>query len=180
MIITYDLIDSLRPSFYDLKKRINIGLDYSDTIPNFIREYRQTIKDKGVIQQILCRKEFMTDKELKEYAIWCVREVQNLMSDKRSIIAIDIAEGYLHSKVTQEELFNTFNNAKAAARQANLGTAYRAARCAVLVVECCYDRAYIWGIIDHLTWCAAKISIDGWDAQIDRLLEIFIKKEAKC
>ena len=44
------------------------------------------------------------DKDIRLYAVWCARQVQHLMSDNRSITALDIAEQYANGLVTKEEL----------------------------------------------------------------------------
>lgn len=38
------------------------------------------------------------------FAVWCARQVQNLMADKRSIDAIDVAERHAYGDATDEEL----------------------------------------------------------------------------
>ena len=34
------------------------------------------------------------DREIRLYAVWCARQVQHLMTDKRSLDALDVAERY--------------------------------------------------------------------------------------
>ncbi len=58
-------------------------------------------------------------KEMRLYAVDCARSVQHLLTDKRSIDAIDVAERHAHGQATDAEL----NAARAAA-----GTVARAAR----------------------------------------------------
>lgn len=55
------------------------------------------------------------DKEIRLFAVWCARKVQHLMTDKRSINALDIAEKYAHGTATQDELTVAFAGAKEAA-----------------------------------------------------------------
>ena len=57
-------------------------------------------------------------REMRLYAVECARSVQHLMTDKRSLDAIDVAERFANGKATQQEL----NAARAAAgaAQANL------------------------------------------------------------
>ena len=38
------------------------------------------------------------------YAVWCARQVQHLMTDPRSLAALDIAERHAHGLATDEEL----------------------------------------------------------------------------
>ena len=44
------------------------------------------------------------DKEIRLFAVWCARRVQHLMSDPRSITAIDIAERYAFGQATDDDL----------------------------------------------------------------------------
>ena len=54
------------------------------------------------------------DKELRLYAVWCARQVQHLMTDKRSLAALDVAERYAYGRASDAEL----KAAWAAAREA--------------------------------------------------------------
>jgi len=44
------------------------------------------------------------DREWRLFAVWCARQVQHLMTDKRSIDALDVAERFANGKATQYEL----------------------------------------------------------------------------
>jgi len=44
------------------------------------------------------------DKEKRLYAVWCARQVQHLMTDERSIKALDVAERYANGEASDEEL----------------------------------------------------------------------------
>ena len=44
------------------------------------------------------------DREIRLYAIWCVRQVQHLLKDPRSIVALDVAEKYANGQATKQEL----------------------------------------------------------------------------
>ena len=55
------------------------------------------------------------EKELRLFAVWCARQVQHLMKDKRSLDALDVAERFALGKASVEEL--------RAARGAALGSA---------------------------------------------------------
>ena len=54
------------------------------------------------------------DRQWRLYAVWCARQVQHLMTDQRSIDALNVAERYAHGQATDEEL----TDARAAARAA--------------------------------------------------------------
>jgi hypothetical protein len=44
------------------------------------------------------------DKEARLFAVWCARQVQHLMTDPRSLAALDVAERYANNEATDEEL----------------------------------------------------------------------------
>lgn len=54
------------------------------------------------------------NKEWRLFAVWCARQVQHLMTDARSIAALDVAERFANGEATQAEL----DAARAAARDA--------------------------------------------------------------
>jgi len=67
------------------------------------------------------------DKEIRLYAVWCARQVQNLMTDQRSLSALDIAESFANGKATREELYTARAAAGDAARDAAGDAAWDAA-----------------------------------------------------
>ena len=54
------------------------------------------------------------DKEIRLFAVWCARQVRHLMTDQRSINALDVAEAFANGSATEEQI----NAAEAAARAA--------------------------------------------------------------
>ena len=58
------------------------------------------------------------DREIRLYAVWCAGQVQNLMTDPRSLRALDVAEAHAHGLATNEELDAAWAAAEAAARDA--------------------------------------------------------------
>ena len=44
------------------------------------------------------------DREIRLYAVWCARQVQHLMTDQRSIAALDVAERFANGQATVGEL----------------------------------------------------------------------------
>lgn len=55
------------------------------------------------------------------YAVWCARQVQHLMTDQRSIDALDVAERHARGLATDAELAAAWDAARAAARAAARG-----------------------------------------------------------
>jgi len=73
------------------------------------------------------------DREIRLYAVWCARQVQHLMTDKRSLDAIDVAERFANGLATENELDIAWDAAGAAwdaARAAAWDAARAAARAA--------------------------------------------------
>ena len=105
-----------------------------------------------------CRAEPQHAREWRLYAVWCARQVQHLMTDQRSIAAIDVAERYANGQATDAELRAAWAAARAAARAA----AEDAARAAAL--DAALDAA----------WAAARAAAlaDARDAQTARFLEV--------
>ena len=44
------------------------------------------------------------DKEIRLFAVWCARQVQHLLTDQRSLDALDVAERYANGDATEAEL----------------------------------------------------------------------------
>ena len=93
------------------------------------------------------------DKEIRLFAVWCARQVQHLMTDKRSINALDVAEKFANGDATQEEL--------AAARNAAWNAAWAAAWAATRAAA------------GNAAWNAA------WAAQEKELRRICLKCESE-
>ena len=87
------------------------------------------------------------DREIRLYAVWCARQVQHLLTDQRSLNALDVAERYANGEATDAEL--------AAARDA----AWEAA-------DVADDAA--WGaatLAARVAWDAARVAAwAAWDA----------------
>jgi len=124
--ITYKDIMSFNPC-YDPKELCKIDTKKSLTIPEFITQYRDKVKNKEDIIWVVCRNEYMTDKDLRLFAVWCAREALKLVdADPRSIEACDVAERFANGEATKEELIAA-GDAAGAAGDAAWATA-RAAR----------------------------------------------------
>jgi hypothetical protein len=44
------------------------------------------------------------EREIRLYAVWCARQVQHLMTDPRSIAALDVAERFARGEATKAKL----------------------------------------------------------------------------
>jgi len=67
------------------------------------------------------------DREIRLYAVWCARQVQHLMSDPRSVAALDVAERSANGEATGDELVAAWAAADAAAWDAARDAARNAA-----------------------------------------------------
>ena len=91
-----------------------------------------------------CRVEPQYDREWRLFAVWCARQVQHLMVDKRGLHALDVAERFANGQATVEELHAARSAAWAAAGAWD--AAWDAARSAA------------WAAAGAAAWAAA------WDA----------------
>ena len=64
-----------------------------------------------------CRASPEYDREWRLFAVWCARQVQHLMTDQRSIYALDVAEQFANGRATQAELAAAWAAAWAAERK---------------------------------------------------------------
>ena len=86
------------------------------------------------------------DREIRLYAIWCARQVQHLMTDQRSIDALDVSERFANGQATVGELDAAGDAAWDAAGDAAGAAAWAAA------------------------WAAARDA--AWAAQKAKLIEV--------
>ena len=58
-------------------------------------------------------------REIRLFAVWCARQVQHMMDDRRSVSALDVAERHANGQATDAELAAAWaDDARAAARDA--------------------------------------------------------------
>ena len=136
------------------------------------------------------------DREIRLYAVWCARQVQHLMTDPRSIAALDAAERHANNLATRLDLDAALeaawaaagdaagDAARAAARAAAWAAAWNAARAAAWAAagDAAGDaaRAAAWAAAGAAAGAAARAA--AWaaarDAQEKRLREICAEIEA--
>ena len=83
----------------------------------------------------------LTDAQLRLFAVRCARRVQHLMTDPRSIAALDVAERHAKREATDEELSAAWDAARAAA-DATWDAAWAAWAAAWVAVEAEGDAAW--------------------------------------
>ena len=91
--------------------------------------YAEILRINGLDDALwCCRVEPQYAKHWRLYAVWCARQVQHLMTDERSISALDVAERYAHGQATDDELDAAWDAARGAAWAAAKDAAWAAAR----------------------------------------------------
>ena len=118
--------------------------------------------------------------EMRMYAVWCARQVQHLITDRRSLAALDVAERYAHGQATDAELAAAW----AAAGDAASAAAYAAGAAAgdaawdaawasagAAAGDAAWDAA--WASAGATAWGAASAAarLAAWDAARDAARE---------
>jgi len=83
---------------------------------------------------VVCRTDLLSDKLMRFFAASCARKVQHLMTDKRSLDALDVAEAFARGLATREQLFVAKEGAHVAA--------YAASDAANAARDACYSAHY--------------------------------------
>jgi hypothetical protein len=109
------------------------------------------------------------DKEIRLYAVWCARQVQHLMKDKRSIAALDVAERFANGLATYEEL-QAAGDATSDAARAAWFAACDAARAVAWAAAMAAARVDAWDDASDAAWAAAMAA--AMAAQKNKLIEI--------
>ena len=100
---------------------------------------------------LCCQAEPQYAREWRLFAVWCARRVQHLMSDRRSIDALDVAERYATGQATDAELETAW--AAAGGAWAAAGDAGDAAR------DAAWDAAWA------AAWDAGEAWVAAWAAE---------------
>lgn len=127
-----------------------------------------TILDSNGLEDALwcCQCEPQYDKDWRLYAVWCARQVQHLMTDQRSINALDVAERYARGHATDEEL--------AAERAAAWAAAWVAASAAARAAAQAAAWATTEAAAEAAAWAAAEAEA-AEDAKREGQIEQFRK-----
>ncbi len=93
------------------------------------------------------------DSEARLFAVWCVRQIQYLLTDARSLTALDVAERFAYGLATREELqaaenaaYSAANAAVGAAANAANAAAYAAYAAANAAVDAAVDAVHVAAI----------------------------------
>jgi hypothetical protein len=130
--------------------------------------YSEIVKSNGVVDALwCCRAAPEHSKEWRLFAVWCARQVQHLMTDKRSINALDISEKYANGNATDKEL-NAAMDAAMDALDAFSKDAWPAARAAAISAA----RDPSWAVLWAALWAALWDSRAAKAAQEKEFLRI--------
>jgi hypothetical protein len=74
-------------------------------IKEWVQKYRNVVPAKDILW-LLLRKEFISEKYLRLFAVWCAREALKFVEnpDERSVEACNVAERYANGEATKDEL----------------------------------------------------------------------------
>lgn len=130
-VLTIKDLRDLEPC-YDPSKYLSE--DWSGTIVDFLKIDEIPFEDR--LWAVL-RSDFVSDKLMRLFAVFCARQVQHLIKDRRSLAAIYVAESFANGNSNIKELNNARVEAHAAARYVPNRDAYVAAWAAT-----CTDARY--------------------------------------
>jgi hypothetical protein len=141
----------------EIIRKFNIDYDLSEvikdeneelTIRDWVQKYRDVVPIKDILR-LLLREEFLSEKNLILFAVWCAREALKLIEnpDERIVEACNVTEKFANGEATQEELFAT----RAAANDA-IDDAYYAADVAI---DDKADIAYAAAFAYSAAYCAS-------------------------
>lgn len=142
-----------------------------------MREAWQKLRPDWLVW-VATRRGVLTDRELRLWAVWSARQVQHLMDDARSIVALDVAERHANGDATDDELDAAWDAAESAALDAARGVAL-GAKCAALAAAWAAERAAAsaawdaaWDAVESAAWAAERDAESAaWAAQARYLRE---------
>lgn len=108
------------------------------------------------------------EREIRLYAIWCARQVEHLMTDPRSVAALDVAEKYANGQATEHELAVAWS----AARDAVRPTVRSAAEDAAWAATRCAAVGEVRNAVEDVAWSAARAAAEAAaEAAVDGMSE---------
>ncbi len=124
-----------------------------------------------------CCAEPQYSKEWRLYAVWCARRVQHLMTDARSVAALNVAERYAYGQATDDELGAARVAARVAARDAAWDVARVAARVAASAAawDAAWDAAEVAARAAAIAAARAAAWDAAWDAARDEHAAEFLR-----
>lgn len=140
------LVCALAGKAFDAERETYIRYAHKDPVSlEYIAE------SNGVEDAIWCLSAIDgVERDARLFAVWCARQVQHLMTDERSLRALDIAERFANGNATEEERAAAWAAARDAAGAAAGAAAWAAARAAA--------RDAAWAAAGDAAWDAAGAS----------------------
>ena len=176
-LITLELIRSWKPC-YDPSR--HLSEDWKGTAVDLLKIDSIPFNDR---LWVVCREELVSEKTIRLFAVWCARQVQHLMTDQRSIDALEVAERYAHGNASREELVAAraaaCDAARDAARDTACDAAWDTARAAARAAACDAARDTARAAACDAAWAAARAAARdaAWDAARDAAWAEAISKQ---
>jgi hypothetical protein len=137
----------------------HLGKTYADDEPV---PFSVIVESNGIDDALWCCRSVAYDRVWRLYAVWRARQVQHLMTDARSIKALDVAQDFASGMATRDELERALAAALDAARAAALDAARAAAWDAA--------RAAAWDAAGAAAWAARAAARDAQRAMFLRVV----------
>jgi len=148
----------------------HLGKTAADDAP---LSFETILESNGIDDALWClRAEPQHAKEYRLFAVWCARQVQHLMTDPRSLAALDVAERHANGGATDAELGAAWDAAWHAAGAA--WAAWHAARAAAWAAASDAARAAAWAAALDAALDAARDAklVAAWAARRARFLKM--------
>jgi hypothetical protein len=124
------------------------------------------------------------DTEWRLFAVWCARQVQHLMTDQRSLNALDVSERYAYGWATAAELAAAWTAAWTAAEAAADATSRAVSEAAAWAASRAVSGAAAWTAARAAAWAASRAVSEAvseeaaaeaaaWEAQEIELRRVF-------
>jgi hypothetical protein len=146
------------------------------SVKQWVEKYRKVVPTKDILW-LLSRKEFMSEKDLILFVVWCAREALKFVEnpDERIVEACNVAERYANGEATKEELHTAHDAALVAAYAAfNIGgytvayhvyyAAYYTAAITIATANAVIAAANVGRVASHASDAAALVALAVSDA----------------
>jgi len=169
-LINNELIKSFSPCYNPAS--VGIPEDETLSVIDWVTKYRDVVNYKEDIIWLLCRKEFMSDRDMRLFAVWCARESFKLQEsvDQRSIDACNVAERFANGETTEEELDTAESAAWSAWSAARFAESAESARSAAWSAAESAAESAAWSAWSA-AWSAPRSAPRS--AQLDELMNYF-------
>jgi hypothetical protein len=148
-------------------------------IKDWVHKYRDIVPANDIIW-LLLRKEFMSEKDLRLFAVWCAREALKIVAnpDHRSVEACNVAERYANGEATQEEIHTANDAAYDAAHDVADAARYAAAHAtaaayaAANAARAAAHASYAAHDITDATYATYDAALAAYDAASDAAIAV--------